>query len=288
MGTRTVANLKNTNRTFDNVLDSYLNLTDGGTVAGASKFSAATTFDSDVRVNKFDLGAQVAQAYQSDGTADSGVAGETNQWNFRCGNTLSAVAIGDNQTLLGPALATTGLNVSGDATDNDGWELRGKSSLSLGKLNKDYFTVGTSPAFYAQVKCSVADISDVDKMVVGFAKDETFTATVANYNDLATIGILDNAGDIKTDTIVGNATNVTTDLTAPANSGVWADGAVHTMRVNVSAAGVVTYLLDGVAPTGAVAYTFTDGLNVTPYWYHIHVAASTAGIIWQEFEFGLQ
>jgi hypothetical protein len=34
MGTRTVSNLKNTNRTFDNILDSYLNLTDGGTVTG--------------------------------------------------------------------------------------------------------------------------------------------------------------------------------------------------------------------------------------------------------------
>jgi len=44
MGTRTVANLKNTNRTFDNVLDSYLNLTDGGTVAGATTFSGATIF----------------------------------------------------------------------------------------------------------------------------------------------------------------------------------------------------------------------------------------------------
>ena len=124
-------------------------------------------------------------------------------------------------------------------------------------------------------------------MVVGFVKDQAFDATVADYDELATIGILDNAGDIKTDTIVGDAANVTTDLSAPSD-GVWADGEVITLRVNVSGAGVVTYLVDGVAPTGAVAYTFADTTIVTPYWYHIHVAGSSAGIIWQEFEFGLQ
>ena len=35
MGKQTLSSLKNTNRTFDNILDSYLNLTDGGLVAGA-------------------------------------------------------------------------------------------------------------------------------------------------------------------------------------------------------------------------------------------------------------
>ena len=35
MAAKTVSHLKDGNRDFDNVLDSYLNLTDGGTVAGA-------------------------------------------------------------------------------------------------------------------------------------------------------------------------------------------------------------------------------------------------------------
>ena len=101
MAQKTLSNLKNTNRTFDNVLDSYLNLQDGGQI------NADFT-----HMSKFDLGAQVVLGQQSDGSAFSGVAGETNQWTFRCGNTLSVVAIGDNQTLVGPALATTGLDVS--------------------------------------------------------------------------------------------------------------------------------------------------------------------------------
>ena len=49
MGARSLSNLKNVNRTFDNVLDSFLNLTDGGSVAG-----------------KFGLGAQTVAAAGSD------------------------------------------------------------------------------------------------------------------------------------------------------------------------------------------------------------------------------
>jgi len=49
MGARSLSNLKNVNRTFDNVLDSFLNLTDGGSVAG-----------------KFGLGAQTVAAAGAD------------------------------------------------------------------------------------------------------------------------------------------------------------------------------------------------------------------------------
>ena len=43
MGKQTLSSLKNTNRTFDNVLDSFLNLTDGGTVASAVEVTGGIT-----------------------------------------------------------------------------------------------------------------------------------------------------------------------------------------------------------------------------------------------------
>ena len=43
MGQKTVAFLKTQNRDFNNVIDSALNLTDGGTVAGATTFSGGMT-----------------------------------------------------------------------------------------------------------------------------------------------------------------------------------------------------------------------------------------------------
>jgi hypothetical protein len=43
MGQKTISFLKTQNRDFNNIIDSSLNLTDGGTVAGATNFSAAVT-----------------------------------------------------------------------------------------------------------------------------------------------------------------------------------------------------------------------------------------------------
>lgn len=263
------------------------------TLSGTNTFSGGTTQSGQltvssgpVRINKFDVGAQVSLDPQSDGTAFSGVAGETNQWRFRCGNTLSVVAIGNNQTLLAPALSTSGLNIAGDLTNNDGWEMRGCSSLAEGVLNKDVFMIGTSPAFYISCKFTIADVSGIDDLRLGFAqKDEAFTATTDDYTDAAWMSVI--SGDIKTQTIIGNASTVTTDLTAP-NSGDFADGETHTLAVYVGSTGVVTYKLNGATPTGAVAYTFADTLLVTPMWFHRFDATSPGAIVWKEFEFGLQ
>ena len=280
MASKTRANLKNGNRDFNNVLDSFLSLnsSDSDTVAGQI---TKTTSDN---VTKLDLGAQVSLDPQSDGSIFSGATGEINQWGFRCGNTLAVHAIG-TQTLLAPALNAAGLDVSGDQTNNDGWAMRGRSVASLGRLNKDYFTVGTSPAFYMKCKFSIADVSGIDDLRCGFAKVEAHNADPDALDELATMACM--AGDIKTQTIINGASTVATDLTAP-SSGDWADGATHTFKIMVSAAGVVTYELDDTAPTGAVAFTFDNGEVVTPYWFHRHDSALGGAVIWQTMEFGLQ
>jgi hypothetical protein len=254
------------------------------TYAGANKFTGVNTFTNDTRVTKFDLGAQVSLDPQSDGSIFEGATGEINQWGFRCGNTLAVHAIG-TQTLLAPALAATGLNVSGDQTNNDGWAMRGRSVAALGTLNKDYFTVGTSPAFFFKVQFSIADVSGIDDLRCGFAKVEAHNADPDALDELAAMHVV--SGDIKTTTIINNASTVTTDLTDP-SSGDWADGATHTFKIMVSAAGVVTYELDVTAPTGAVAFTFDDGEVVTPYWFHRHDSDVGGAITWTSFEFGLQ
>ena len=270
--------------------ESALNLTDGGSVngnlqvTGTAKVDSTVTLDTNPRTKKFDLGAQVSLDPQSDGSIFSGATGEINQWGFRCGNTLAVHAIG-TQTLLAPALNAAGLDVSGDQANNDGWAMRGRSVASLGALNKDYFTVGTSPAFFFKVKFSIADVSGIDDLRCGFAKVEAHNADPNALDELAAMHVV--SGDIKTTTIINNASTVTTDLTAP-SSGDWADGATHTFKILVSAAGVVTYELDDTAPTGAVAYTFDDGEVVTPYWFHRHDSDVGGAVIWQTFEFGLQ
>jgi hypothetical protein len=280
MASKTRSFLKNGNRDFNNVLDSFLSLNSGDSDTVAGQITKTTNDN----VTKFDLGAQVSLDPQSDGTAFSGATGEINQWGFRCGNTLAVHAIG-TQTLLAPALNAIGLDVSGDQTNNDGWAMRGRSVASLGRLNRDHFIVGTSPAFFMKCKFSIADVSGIDDLRCGFAKVEAHNADPDALDELATMAVM--AGDIKTQTIINGASTVATDLTAP-SSGDWADGETHTFKILVSAAGVVTYELDDTAPTGAVAFTFDNGEVVTPYWFHRHDSDLGGAIIWQEMEFGLQ
>ena len=272
MASKTRSFLKNENRDFNNILDSVATLKDQNT---------KTTSDN---VTKFDLGAQVSLDPQSDGSIFSGATGEINQWGFRCGNTLTVHAIG-TQTLLAPALNAAGLDVSGDQTNNDGWAMRGRSVAALGTLNKDHFKVGTSPAFFMKCKFSIADVTGIDDLRCGFAKVEAHNADPDALDELAAMHVV--SGDIKTTTIINGASTVTTDLTAP-SSGDWADGATHTFKILVSAAGVVTYELDDTAPTGAVAFTFDNGEVVTPYWFHRHDTNVGGAVVWQTFEFGLQ
>ena len=52
----------------------------------------------------------------------------------------------------------------------------------------------------------------------------------------------------------------------------FADGATHTFSVLVSASGVVTYQIDGSAPTTTLAQTFDDGDVVIPFFYGIGAA----------------
>ena len=89
MGQKTLSFLKNENRNFDNILDSMLNLTDGGTVAGATTLSStlgvtgAATFSGGMTSNYLDFatgnisnltGTVVAI---TDAEADAGVGGNT-------------------------------------------------------------------------------------------------------------------------------------------------------------------------------------------------------------------
>lgn len=248
---------------------------------------AGINFESSPNVTKLDLGAQVSLDPQSDGSAFSGATGEINQWGFRCGNTLAVHAIG-TQTLLAPALAATGLNVGGDQTNNDGWAIRARSVAAAGRLNRDFFTVGTSPAFYMKVKFKIDDVSGIDDLRCGFAKVEAHNADPDALDELATMACM--AGDIKTQTILNGASTVATDLTSGGGDGAgnWADTGTHTFEVRVDGAGAVTYLLDGLAPTGAVAYSFDSGEVVTPYWFHRYDSTSPGPVTWEEFEFGLQ
>ncbi len=173
--------------------------------------------------------------------------------------------------------ASTGLDISGDLVDNDGFEVTGGVLGASGTP----FIVGDDPAFYFCATVTMADVSGSDEMMVGFRRAEPFQAAFTGYADYAAIGNI--SGDIKLETEVNGGGTTTTDTTDN-----WADAETKKLCVYVSAAGAATYKIDGVAPTTTAAFTFDDGDPVVPAVYLRHDADVANGTIITKWEVGYQ
>lgn len=185
--------------------------------------------------------------------------------------------LGAGQTIVAPTMGTSGLDISLDAADNEGAEY----CLGINAHNKGVFVVGTSPAFFAKMKFTIGDVSDTDDCAFGFRKVEAYQANIDDYDEMAVLNVI--SGNINIETILNGGATTTTDTTDD-----WADAGTHTLEILISAAGVVTYKIDGGDPTTTAAFTFDAGEVVVPFMYLLHAASSTAGVILHEFECGLQ
>ena len=203
--------------------------------------------------------------------AATGATGDENVLMFNNGETLYHHVLG-TQTLVTPNIVAAGLDIAQDLTNNDGMELCGAPSTGTGIQ----FTVGTDAAFYFSCAITITDVSGTDDFAIGFRKVEAFQAAVDNYDEMAAFNVI--SGDIKLETILNGAATTTTDTTDN-----WADAASKTLKVLVSAAGVVTYTIDGSAPTTTASFTFDNGEVVTPFVYLVHdsdVAEATIITAW--------
>jgi len=209
------------------------------------------------------------------GGAATGAGGDENVMGLGK-NMFEYHILGAGQTILAPSLVATGLLVSLDKVNDEGAEY----SQGILARSKQAMVIGTDE-FYFKLKFSIADVSGADEVAVGFRKAEAYQANIDDYADMAALNVI--GGDIKIETIVGDAVTVTTDTTDN-----WADGATKTLEVYVSKAGVVTYKVDGAAPTTVAAYTFTDALTVIPFFHLLHAATTPGDVILQEWECGLQ
>lgn len=178
------------------------------------------------------------------------------QWGayFECYNTTVA-------TNIAPALSTTagrGLNV-----DNVGAAVSKTIEITEGNSvqTKNAFVTNTSAAFYVQASVNVTTTANVNLFIVGFRKQQAYQATViTGYTDYACIGIAGTSAKIqlKTQKTSGGETLTDTTNTVSATTTV-------TFKVLVSSAGVVTYTINGSAPSSTASYTFTTGLTVIPF-----------------------
>ena len=213
------------------------------------------------------------------GGAATGTAGDNNVL-FTNKNAFEWNVIG-TQTILAPSLDTFGLNLVQDNTASDGIEL----SQGVTSLSPASFIIGTDAAFFMKVTFKVEDASGTNPLIIGFRKAAAFNATLSSYTDFVSIGIVgtSNPNLIKIQTQIGSGGVVATDTTQ-----TWADAAVHTLEIMVSATGVVTYQIDDAAPTVTAAYTFTSGLTVVPFVRFVEAADVTTYASTNYYEVGYQ
>jgi hypothetical protein len=208
------------------------------------------------------------QSNATTGAAPTGATGDVNIMSCQEGIIMEQFMIGAGQTIIAPRMDATGLSVALDQTDTEGVEY----NFGAARTNSRHaFTIGTSAAFFFEVEMNITDISAGNPFLIGFRKSEANNATYTDYTDFYGMGM--NA--------VTSATNLTlfselnsggTTLQDSATAWTGGDGGTTTMRVLVSAAGVVTATIDGGAPSTPLAFTFDNADVVVPFIHLIQNA----------------
>ena len=214
------------------------------------------------------------------GGAATGTAGDNNVLFTQFGQ-YEWFVIG-TQTILAPSLDAFGLNLVQDAAAaGDGLELlMGQTALS-----PCAFTINEDAAFFVQAVFKVQDASGTNPLIIGFRKVQAFDATLANYTDFATIGIVGtaNPNTVKIQTQLNTGGVVTTDTTQTA-----ADGDTIQFKVKVSSTGVVTYEYNYGTPTVVAAFTFDADDIVVPFIRFTEAADLTTQASCNYLECGFQ
>jgi hypothetical protein len=211
------------------------------------------------------------------GGAATGAAGDSNVLFSQFGQYEWNV-IG-TQTILAPKLDSFGLNLVQDNTAADGIEM----CVGQTALSPMAFTIGDDAAFFVQMVFKVQDVSGANPLILGLRKVQAFDATLSNYTDFVSIGIVGTAGKIQLQTQLNGGGVTTTDTTQVAT-----DGSTFQLKIKVSATGVVTYEYNYQAPTVVAAFTFDDGDVVVPFWRFVEAADITTQAATNYFEMGYQ
>ncbi len=229
----------------------------------------------------FDQGAAKGLAIlaQAEMAAYSATAGDFNLMHFHNGYKLGVYPI-VGQTIP-PAMAAAGLDIQGDQVAADGFDIVG----GIGGASGRPLIAQVDPAFYFECQINIADVSGTDELHVGLRRAETLNATWDNYLDTAGLGCNSSAADmaIKIETILNNAGTTSTDTTDEV-----ADGVDVTFKIFVSAAGVVTYTINGSAPTVTAAFTFDAGDPLIPYLHYLQHGDFTEAFLIKKWSVGFQ
>ena len=227
---------------------------------------------------------QVALVLPS-GLAASGATGVMNHIYSPGGKVYCAASLGAGQTLF-PAIVADGLDIGGDQTDDEGWEIWSHFAGASGKP----FIIGKSPAFCFTGKLKIGNADGLDHLMVGFRRAGPHLATFTDILDYASFGLSTAADPAALKLLTGlNGTDTETDTTD-----TFTEATAVQFKVLVSAAGVVTFQHDIAtpgtlaAPTAIVALTLDNGDPVIPFVRFLNVAAFASSVVIQKWEANFQ
>lgn len=206
-----------------------------------------------------------------DGAAFSGATGVLHHAYLGGGNVLGYASLGAGQT-LDLAMTATGLDISGDEVDNEGYEV----IVGLAGTSGRPAIIGTDPAFKFCVTATIATPNGTDDFQIGLRRPDVVNADFDNYLDAAAFSINTAAtpAALKLETILNNAATTTTDTTQ-----TWNGTTAKKFCLFVAGAGAVTYTNDGAAPTTTAAFTFDDGDPVVGFVRTLQATAAQTGAV---------
>jgi hypothetical protein len=196
-----------------------------------------------------------------------------------------------NEQVGGPAIPSftvtaDGINVQQDAADNDDTQF-----YAPGQVGERQMYTGQTDAFYVKGTFTITTVAGIDPLCIGI-KTPQANADIDAFADVGTayggageevVAFCVTAGDIEMITNVAAAGSVPTDTTDD-----WSDGETHTLEIDVSAAGVVSYKLDGAAPTASPVAPLTITADTFfPFFLQAQTVTTSAAYV-SLFESGLQ
>jgi hypothetical protein len=196
------------------------------------------------------------------------------------GNIFGCANIGVQTT--SPVMSAAGLDIAGATTNAIGTELFTNFAGATGRP----FIVGLDPAFFFRVSLTIADISGATVLLAGFRRAEANNITYTSYADYGAIGTIASAatGAINIAQEINGAGTSPTDTT-----NTWADGETKILEIRVSATGVVSYTINGAAPTVVPdPQTFDDGDPLIPFVHFIQHTDDAGAITINSWEVGHQ
>lgn len=191
---------------------------------------------------------------------------------------------------LAPAIVATGLDIGGDQTNAEGYEIFTHFAGTTGRP----FVIGNDPAFYFKVKLLIADISGTDTLLVGFRRAEVNNGTLASYADYIGVGLNTSAnpGALK---LIGEVNNSAPTSYPVDTTQTIADATALTIKVLISSAGVVTYQTDAATPGTLAAPTaigttptMTNGTPMIPFVHFLNSSDLCDSVVIQSWEVGFQ